>query len=75
LEGMIVDIPDASIDDIMRHYQWHTVGVSASISQFLRRVARAVVCYHEKHPWCYIFIWIHVLHIFDILVFGKRHFL
>jgi hypothetical protein len=21
LEGMIVDIPDASIDDIMRHYQ------------------------------------------------------
>ena len=31
LEGMMMDVLDASIDDILRHYQHHTVGMSASI--------------------------------------------
>jgi hypothetical protein len=31
LEGLTVDIPDASIDEIPRHYQCQTVGVSTSI--------------------------------------------
>jgi hypothetical protein len=39
LEGLTMNIPDASIDDILRHYQRHTVGVSASIGRLLRRVA------------------------------------
>jgi hypothetical protein len=50
LEGLTMNIPDASIDDIPRHYQCHTVGVSASIGRLLRRVARAVACYSEQHP-------------------------
>jgi hypothetical protein len=46
----MMNIPDASIDDILRHYQRHTVGVSASIGQLLHRVARVVACYSEQHP-------------------------
>jgi hypothetical protein len=45
-----MNIPDAFIDDIPRHYQCHTVGVSASIGRLLHKVARAVSCYSEKHP-------------------------
>jgi hypothetical protein len=50
LEGLTTDIPDMSIEEVPRHYQCHTVGVSDSLSRLLRRVARAVVCYHERHP-------------------------
>jgi len=50
LEGLTTNIPYASIDDILRHYQRHTMGVSASIGQLIRRVARIVTCYSKKHP-------------------------
>ena len=50
IEGLTTDILDISIDEILRRYQRHTVGVSSSLSLLLRRVARAVVCYHEQHP-------------------------
>jgi hypothetical protein len=46
----MMNISDASIDDISRHYQRHTVGVSASIGRLLHIVARAVTCHSEKHP-------------------------
>jgi hypothetical protein len=45
-----MNIPDASIDDILRHYQHDTVDMSASISRLLHRVERAVTCYSEQHP-------------------------
>ena len=54
LEGLTTDVLDASIDNILRCYQRHTVGVSTSIGRLLRRVAWAVTCYREKHPGCYI---------------------
>ena len=38
LEGLTVNILDASIDDIPRHYQCHTVGVSASIDRLFHRL-------------------------------------
>jgi hypothetical protein len=50
LEGLTTNIPDMAIGDIPRRYQRHTMGVSESISQLLRRVAREVVCYRERHP-------------------------
>jgi hypothetical protein len=50
LEGLIADIPDMAIREIPRRYQRHTMGVSESINRMLRRVSRAVVCYHECHP-------------------------
>jgi hypothetical protein len=50
LEGLTMNILDASIDDILRHYQCHTVGMSASIGRLLRKLARAVACYSEHHP-------------------------
>jgi hypothetical protein len=50
LEGLTTDIPDISIDEILRCYQRHTVGVSGSISRLLRRVAWEIVCYREQHP-------------------------
>ena len=39
-----------TLKEIPRRDQRHTVGVSAAMGQLLRRVARAVVCYHERHP-------------------------
>ena len=50
LEGLTVDIPDISIEEISRRYQHHTVGVSNSLSWLLHRVVREVVCYRERHP-------------------------
>jgi hypothetical protein len=43
-------ITDARMDELPRHYQLHTVGVSASIGRLLHRVAQTVVCYSKKHP-------------------------
>jgi hypothetical protein len=50
LEGLTVDVPDIAIGEIPSCYQHHTMGMSESLSQFLRRVARSVVCYRERHP-------------------------
>jgi hypothetical protein len=50
LEGLTADILDMSLEEVPRRNQHHTVGVSASMSRLLRRVARAVMCYRERHP-------------------------
>jgi hypothetical protein len=50
LEGLTADIPDMTLEEIPRRDQRHTVGVSAAMGRLLRRVARAVVCYRERHP-------------------------
>jgi hypothetical protein len=50
LEGLTTDVPDIAIGEIPRRYQRHNVGVSESLSRLLRRVAREVVCYRERHP-------------------------
>jgi hypothetical protein len=44
LEGLMADIPDMSIEEVSRHYQHHTVGVSGSLSRLLHRATWAVVC-------------------------------
>ena len=49
LERLTLDIPDASIDDLPLRYQRPTAGVPIRFSRLLRRVARAVMCYHEHH--------------------------
>jgi hypothetical protein len=40
LEGLTMNIPDITVDELPRCYQHHTVGVSTSIGRLLRRVAR-----------------------------------
>jgi len=50
LEGLTIDIPDMSIEEVPRHYQCHTVCVFDSLSWLLRRIAQTIVCYHERHP-------------------------
>jgi hypothetical protein len=50
LEGLTVDIPDMPLEEVPRRDQRHTVGVSGSMSRLLHRVARVVMCYHERHP-------------------------
>ena len=50
LEGLTTDIPDMPLGEVPRRDQHHTVGVSEYIGRLLRRIARAVVCYHEPHP-------------------------
>jgi hypothetical protein len=50
LEGLAMNIPDATMDELPRNYQCHTIGVSASIGRLLHRVAGVVVCYNEQHP-------------------------
>jgi hypothetical protein len=47
LEGLIANVPDIAIGEIVRRYQSHIVGVSESLSRLLHRVAREVVCYHD----------------------------
>ena len=49
LERLTLDIPNANIDDLPMRYQRSTVGVPGRFSRLLRRVARAVMCYHEHH--------------------------
>ena len=50
LEGITRVVPDyAKFDDIPRAYQRHTVGVPSHIDRLLRRLVRAVTCYHEHH--------------------------
>jgi hypothetical protein len=50
LEGLTMNIHDVMVDELPRHYQCHTVGVSASIGRLLYKVAHAVVCYSKQHP-------------------------
>jgi hypothetical protein len=50
LEGLMADVPDMALEEIPRRDQRHTVGVSASMGRLLRRVARTLVCYRERHP-------------------------
>jgi hypothetical protein len=50
LEGLTTDISDMSLEEVLRRDQCHTIGVSAAMGRLLRRVARAVVCYRERHP-------------------------
>jgi hypothetical protein len=50
LEALTADIPDMPLEEVPRRDQHHTVGVLGSMSRLLRRVARAVVCYRERHP-------------------------
>ena len=49
LERLALDIPYADIDDLPTRYQGSTVGVPGRFSRLLRRVVRAVMCYHEHH--------------------------
>jgi hypothetical protein len=44
LEGLTVDISDMPLGEVLWHYQHHTMGVSESIGQLLRRVSEEVVC-------------------------------
>ena len=49
LERLTLDILDALIDDLPLRYQRPTAGVLGRFSKLLRRVAQAVMCYHEHH--------------------------
>ena len=50
LEGIAHGIPDyARLADVPMAYQRHTVGVPSRIHRILRRLVRAVTCYHEHH--------------------------
>ena len=49
LERLTLDILDADIDDIPMRYHRSTVGVPGQFIRLLRRVAQAVMCYHEHH--------------------------
>jgi len=50
LEALTRGIPDyGRLADVPRAYQRHTVGVSTRVHRLLRRVVRAVVCYHEHN--------------------------
>ena len=47
MQQLTMDIPDMTTDEVPRHYQHHTTGVFGWFSRLLRRVAQAIVCYHE----------------------------
>ena len=48
LEGITRGVPDyAHFDDVPCAYQRHTVGVPNQIHRLLRRLVRAMTCYHE----------------------------
>lgn len=50
LEGIARGIPDyAQLADVPLAYQRHMVGVPSRLHRLLRRLVRAVTCYHEHH--------------------------
>ena len=49
LERFTLEIPYALIDDLQLRYQRPTVGVPGRFRRLLRRVAQALMCYHEHH--------------------------
>ena len=48
LDRLTLDIPDANIEDLPTRFQ-RTTGVSEHFICLLRRVERAIMCYHEHH--------------------------
>ena len=50
LEGIARGIPDyARLAYVPLAYQRHTVGVPSRLHRLLRRLVRAMACYHEHH--------------------------
>ena len=50
LEGIARGIPDyVRLADVLMAYQRHTVGVPSRLHRILRRLVRAITCYHEHH--------------------------
>ena len=50
LEALTRGIPDyGRLADVRGAYQRHTVGVSTRVHHLLRRLVRAMTCYHEHH--------------------------
>ena len=50
LEALTRGIPDyARLADVPFAYQRHIVGVPTRVHRLLRRLVRAVTCYHEHH--------------------------
>ena len=49
LQCLTLGIPDVTTDDLPKHYQCHTIGVSGWFSKLIHRVAQAIACYHEHH--------------------------
>ena len=49
LDRLTLDIPYADIDDLSTRDHRSMVGVLSRFSRLLRRVAQAVMCYHEHH--------------------------
>jgi hypothetical protein len=50
LEGLTMNIPNITVDELPRCYQCHTVGVLASIGLQLHFVAWEVIFYSDNHP-------------------------
>jgi hypothetical protein len=48
LQGLTHGIPAMRMDDVPYPLQRHTVGVPGRISRLLRKVVRAVMCYHQR---------------------------
>ena len=49
LEYLTVDIDAPHIDDLPQQMQKHVEGVGEWFGRFLKKVARAVVCYHDSN--------------------------
>ena len=50
LEGIARGVPDyADLADVPLAYQRHSVGVLSRLHPLLRRLVRAMTCYHEHH--------------------------
>ena len=47
LKHLIVGISYMTTDDLPRRYQCQTARVSGRFARILRRVAQAIICYHE----------------------------
>jgi hypothetical protein len=73
LEGLTMNIPDATVDELPRHCQRHIVGVSTSIGRLLHRVAWIVVCYNAN----ILDSFVHEAMRFTIFIFwsSDKHFL
>lgn len=49
LEYLTVDVDAPHIDELPWRTQRHVAGVGERFGQLLRKVARAVACYHDNH--------------------------
>ena len=50
-QRLTVGVPDISIDDLPSHHQRHTAKVSGHLGRLIHRVARAMMCYHEREDY------------------------